>query len=782
MLKNSRSNFIYLLREDALFLGFSYLFLLNGTNNRLVDIDILRVSAVLLTLVGVAWFLVGKHTRLPLALPLLAWTLIYLVGVATSIDPRRSFDQMILMSASIFFFALVANLVGRGWPAELIIKSLLLACVVLVFIGWADVLVWYLRWLQSAPGEWIPKVVYRPASANVIAVFMNITIMLSLARLLFTRSWRGRIALGILVLAAGGLGFFTSSRAGWLAAATGLVFLGIVAYQSYSIATRVSIMAWLRRRLFLNGILVLCGLLFLFAAAWLFYHQALHPSHAPILSAREEYWPPAIQVFLRLPLLGSGPFTYASAFLSANSVPPKELYVHAQGSVFNLLAERGILGALAMAWLVVAIVRSLWQRLKDSQGEVKAVVAGASAALLAFCVQSIFDGFHTEPIGLWALVIALAAALSQPQSEISFVRSTWRGPYWVLLIIAAAWVDLWLVTPLYQGVQLANTNQWQAAAAVFEQSAQRDPSSTVAYQQLGLAYSVLAAQDQGKELPQAAAALEKTTQLEPSWAINYANLGALYAAQGNLSQASRTLLESTRRAPGCALCYHNLGVVAEKSGNQAAAVQAYAQALQDQPEWQGAYFWRSTAFRQNFYQTWRASHPPAAPLSEKDLQTRLATDALETSTYVNLAEAYLEEGRLAEAARLLDQAGQAYAAGAIDPLELDWARAELAAAQGDLSTAVGLGQQALDDYLMQGIEGPNTFGQLYYAPLMFRRPAMAVELVPQLATIALPDRWGQRMLQLGRWYEARGDTGKAASIYQELQKEIPDIDLKARDG
>ncbi len=781
MFKISRSNLIYLLKEDALFLGFCYLFLLSGTNNRLVDINLLRVSAVLLTVVGIAWLLVGKHTRLPLALPLLAWTLVYLVGVATSIDPRRSFDQMILMSASIFFFALVADLVGRGWPAELIIKSLLLACTVVVFIGWADVLVWYVHWLQSSPEEWIPKVVYRPASANVIAVFMNITMMLSLARLLFTRSWKGRIVLGILVLAAGGLEFFTSSRAGWLAAAVGLAFLGILAYQSYS-QTRLSIISWLKRHPILTGILILCGLIFLILAAGLLYRQALHPSHGPILSAREEYWPPAIQVFLRLPLLGSGPFTYASAFLSANSVPPKVLYVHAQGSVVNLLAERGILGALAMAWLVVAIVRGLWQRLKTSQGEVKAVVTGASAALLAFCVHSIFDGFHTEPIGLWALVVALAAALSQPQSEESELRSSWLRPYWVLIIIAAAWVDLWLISPLYQAVQLANTNQWPAAAIVLEQAAQRDPASTIAYQQLGLADSVLAAQDQGQELPQAAAALEKTIQLEPSWAINYANLGALFAAQGDLSLANQNLLESTRRAPGCALCYLNLGVVAEKSGDQAAAAQAYAQALQDQPEWQGAYFWRNTAFRQNFYQTWRASHPPAAPLSEKDLQASLAANALEASPYVNLAEAYLADGRLTDARRLLDQAGQAYAAGPIDPLELDWAKAELAAAQADLATAVGLGQQALDGYLMQGIGGPNTFGQLYYAPLMFRRPAMAVELVPQLATIALPDRWGQRMLQLGRWYAALGETEKADATYQELKKDIPDINQKTRYG
>jgi hypothetical protein len=90
-----------------------------------------------------------------------------------------------------------------------------------------------------------------------------------------------------------------------------------------------------------------------------------------------------------------------------------------------------------------------------------------------------------------------------------------------------------------------------------------------------------------------------------------------------------------------------------------------------------------------------------------------------------------------------------------------------------------LGQQALESYRMQGIGGLNTFGQQYYAPLMFRRPAMAVDLVPQLATITLPDRWGQRMLQLGQWYAALGEQDKAEATYRELQKEIPDFVLFA---
>jgi len=59
---------------------------------------------------------------------------------------------------------------------------------------------------------------------------------------------------------------------------------------------------------------------------------------------------------------------------------------------------------------------------------------------------------------------------------------------------------------------------------------------------------------------------------------------------------------------------------------------------------------------------------------------------------------------------------------------------------------------------------------------------MGVELVSQLETITLPDRWGQRMLKLGQWYTALGKQDKADATYRELQKEIPDCELVAKNG
>jgi hypothetical protein len=110
-----------------------------------------------------------------------------------------------------------------------------------------------------------------------------------------------------------------------------------------------------------------------------------------------------------------------------------------------------------------------------------------------------------------------------------------------------------------------------------------------------------------------------------------------------------------------------------------------------------------------------------------------------------------------------------------DLSEVRWVEAELAASQGKLNDAVRLGQEALDSYQMQGVLGPGSFGQLYYGPLMFRRPSMAMELVPQLLTITVPDLWGQRIAQLMGWYQGLNDTSHVNQLKNELAIQIPDF-------
>jgi hypothetical protein len=52
---------------------------------------------------------------------------------------------------------------------------------------------------------------------------------------------------------------------------------------------------------------------------------------------------------------------------------------------------------------------------------------------------------------------------------------------------------------------------------------------------------------------------------------------------------------------------------------------------------------------------------------------------------------------------------------------------------------------------------------------------MALELMPQLARIELPDAWGQRVDLLADWTEQNGDMTRAEQLRDELNRAIPDF-------
>lgn len=773
-LQTARS-YHYLLMEAALFLGLSYLLILNGSTADMIQPALQIGVAVLITGAALLWVLRGQRSATPAGKALLVWTAIYLIVLIFSIDPRRSFSQMELMALSIFLFAFSADLVARGWPRELLVKTLLMTGGVVVLLGFLEVALWYASWLQAAPGQWIPDVLYRPNNANVVAMFVNLVILLAGARLLLTRSRAARAALCLLLIASFWLLYLTSSRGGWLGAAAGLAVL----FGSAVITGQVN---WRAGWAFLQAhtvLRVVLGVLFLGAVLLggsLLYQRTIHPSHAPVSTARSEYWPPAWQAFLESPLVGKGQFTYSASFLRNNSVPNKYLYIHSHGTYFNLLAEMGLFGLAGLTFLVITLCRGLWRSLRQFKGHDLSVALGACGAVTAVAVHSIFDCFHTEPIGLWSLAIVLGAALgkTKPAPRLGRMQNAW-----VLLLVGALWFEVWATAPLHQGADLANALRWQEAVSAFDAAVKRDPASVIAYQQRGLANSILAEQGVPGALDQAVRDFEEVIRREPAWAFNHANLGALYLAQGRAEDARLAFEESLRRAPQCASCAFNLGASLEVLGDEAAATQSYQQALElGQPS--EAYFWRSTDLRQKAHHQWVSAHPSALSGSLEDLKRDLQANPSDLRVYLQVIDREVRQNHLEEAETLLSKAGMAFSNSAAERLARDWLSVELLARQGQTEMALQRGDAVYTSYQMQGIYGPGSLGILYYAPLMFRRPAMALEVVPQLITIALPDEWGQHVAQLASWHEQVGNVERASHLRRDLQEAIPDYLFNAK--
>jgi tetratricopeptide (TPR) repeat protein len=767
----------YLLMEALLFLGFSYLFIFSSTNANFINLDILKTSAVLVSIIGMIWFIVGKRTVIPLFWPWLVWILLYVVNVTLSVDPRRSVSQLVLMAVAIFIFALLTDLVGRGWPAELVIKCLLLAGSLVVLIGWLDVINWYRRWLEAAPGQWLPSIIYRPGSANVIAMFMNLLIVLALARLMSLKTMPGRILLVILIIASGGLLFLTSSRGGWLSLAVGIACLALLGSRFRHFDIR-PIWRSIRHRPMIFVLFGLFSTVIFLVGGYLMYRQMIHPTHSWSFAVRRDLWLPAWQVFLKYPLLGSGAFTYSNAFMGQNSIPPLELYIHPHSMFFSILSERGILGIICAGWLVVSLGFALRNRLYEVKPEDLAVVIGASSALAALLFHSLFDSFHTEPIAFWGCLTALGAALGGSQAYRSHPAHWWQSrPWGTMLLIMGLWGGIWLQAPLFQGVDQANSNQISQAVTSFESAVQRDHQSVISYQQYGLANSILAERGDPQALGKAVQAFQETVRRNPEYAFNHANLGALYLNQGNLEGAQKEFQESINRAPSCMVCYLNLGVVFEANGNTTEASQAYQVVLKNRPDWADTYFWRSSSVRSAAFQSWKNNQQVQQPASLEQLEQNLEANPELVSSYIALAAARLQKGENEKAGKLLTLAELAYSSSPSDHLELLWEEAEIKANLGDLEGAIILGKQALQGYQLQGVNGPGSFGNLAYASLAFRQPAMAAELVPQMQLIGLPDFWGERFHQLIQWYKQTGNNEKAQEILQILEQEIPDFGI-----
>lgn len=762
----------YLLQESILIVLVSFLLLFASTHNGLVNSLALGITTVLITLAVIIWLARGTTLAMKVELPAFVFLGALAVSTFFSIDPRRSAQELWLIGVGIFIFFAVAECVRRGLPAELAIKALLVSGAIIMALAWVSVVQWYMQWVETS-GDWIPRLTFRLAVPNFFCAILNTLLAVALARLVTTRSTPGRVLLGVWSISALGLIYLTSSRGGWLGTATCMITLTVsVLPRVKSQITRL--LAWLFKNKLIFGVLIVLFGILATAAGYFLFKQTVHPSHASLLQSRAEFWVPAWKAFIHSPIVGKGPYTFISTYLQANSVPPRSLFVYAHSIYVDLLHGSGALGVVTFGWFAYTLARSLLGRVRDPNGTDWAVSAGGLAALAAFTVHGIVDSVHhTIPTSAWTLAIVMGAAIATPGAKKR--HRIGGGVFLGLAITILGWLNVITLLPMEAGVKAADNANWILAVEKFSRAVRIDPELACAYQQLGLAESQLAAAGEEDALPGAITAFERASALDPAWALNHANLGSLYRAQGDLVRAEAELRRAVVLAPDAAIYFLNLGAIEEENGKSFESLVAYLRVLALRPDWGDAYFWRQTEFRQRVLDNWRRNIPAETPLTLAELEARVAANPSEAWFYIDLADEYLQEGRLREADELLGKAGLAYSGSASEQLEINWLRADLEAQRGNLKTAVQLGESALDGWRQQGIFGPGTYGTLYYNQLMFRRPAMRDDIVPQMEFIHLTDDWGKRMNRLSGWYAELGDFEQAAAIQRELLVFIPDI-------
>ena len=768
-LSKSHSN-LYLIQETSLLLIFSYLVFFGSSKFSLINPVVLIINAFLFTLLLLFFILKPPRTSIKINLPLAGMMGVMFLTSLTSIDPRRSLSEFILVSASVCLFFLVAELVNRAWPGELIIKIVLIVGFIFMGLCWSEFFLWYSQWWVNNPGVWLPNIPFRSSNPNLVAVMVNVWLMVALGRLFASRDWISRIFLSLWVVSALGVLYLTSSRGGWLGSAAGFITLFFIflrtqksLWESYwkKIKTHPR---WIMLFIILAAALAL-------AASFLLIRQLNQPSHG----SRNEFWTPALQAFTSSPIVGKGPFTFISAYLQANSVPPFLYFDYAHSIYMDLLSGSGILGLLAFVWLIFSIVKCLWGRLSTAKGDEWAITVGSLAALSAFCVHGTVDSVHhTEPISLVNLSIILGVALSSftRPGSFRFWESAWKVVL-AVLVVCFSWFNVWAVLPFQAGITAANAADWQEAERQFQVAAARDFNMAITHQQLGYVLSQETAAGNKDKLQPAIAAFQRAVQLDPYWALNEVNLGALYHASGNLDAAQSAFTAAVRLAPDYGLYALNLGELAEEKGDFSASEESYRHVLSLNPDWRDAYFWRASAFRQKVRQKWISEQPnPPAPQEPQELEKEISLSPTTLQPYLKLAQIYFDRQNYDQAESVIHRADRQGLAG---DNEMEWLKAELFAAHADFARASASGDNLMGKMDQLNLYAPGLTGNLTYAVYMFRRAALPIDFIPQVQRITLNDTWGKRALELAVWFDRAGNPAKAQSWSREVQLEIPDI-------
>jgi hypothetical protein len=140
---------------------------------------------------------------------------------------------------------------------------------------------------------------------------------------------------------------------------------------------------------------------------------------APPPVTRAELWGAALTIFRQHPLLGVGPDNFRHIYGAYLGLPTWDDRVHANNLYLELLADVGVIGAIAFAILVALPIASLIRASTLPTTTLRALwLAGFAASLLAYFLHSGLDAFldFTAVYLLFWVVLGLAAATAELES------------------------------------------------------------------------------------------------------------------------------------------------------------------------------------------------------------------------------------------------------------------------------------------------------------------------------------------------------------------------------
>ncbi len=767
------------------------------------------------------WRLLGRERipRTPLDWPLLLLAASWLPATVLSDNPTYSRETLVFYSAYLFFFYLAADFGRRPWLRELALNAIIaVSGFVLAFA--ALQLSWWLRDLAAVPalGIGLPPRLSVLGNPNVMAAFLALVAPLLLAKIARTRNRPAQIVLWLwfaLLLAAG---LLTRSRGGllaMLAAVTSFGGIWLLARQPDGPAAVLHRHKW---RLAGGALAGLVGF------AWLLTRLR---SIGEGVDVRQHVMTGALQIWLQQPLLGVGPGALGQALMQYWRYNV-QIWADAHNLYLTFVAETGLTGAVALAWLLLLAGRLLWRTLRrEPPAQWDLTGLACAAALFGFALHNLVDSLLKTPaVMLLVAVLAgfwVSGALAAPPWPARRWNRAATGAALALLVamLAVGLRDIRHIAAYNQGVAAAQQGNWPAALNALQTASALEPTLPFYQKQVALAAGVLAhTQPQYRDTAinayQMALAQSDPFDRLPADA---ANLGCLLWQNGQPAEAIAQLRQAVAAQPNHPLYRLTLAGYLAQQGDAAAATTEYGQLLALRPDLAQSPPWADAeagaaisrravniliaglpdsagrlfdltletgqlaAARQLFTEALANGDPAAAHvargrifLADDDPAAARAefTSALQTapanaSAHYYLARLALAQSRLPEA----EQHAAVALALSASPANLHLA-GQVAAAGGEAAQAI-----AYFDRAFAGYTSPADDLSLRYATEVARRRPMPLSALPCLAQpYPVPalveltrDEAGLRRQQ--------GNAAQAAAVYRRLLDVLPSAEIEA---
>ena len=131
---------------------------------------------------------------------------------------------------------------------------------------------------------------------------------------------------------------------------------------------------------------------------------------------RSVLWPTALTIAREHPLLGIGPDNFRHTYGRHLGLAAWDVRVHANNSYIEVLAGMGAIGVIALAWLLLAALRSGTRSVIDAGDQRLPIAAAAFAACAAIALHALVDSFLTFTPTYTAFAVA-AGLLFSPSVE-----------------------------------------------------------------------------------------------------------------------------------------------------------------------------------------------------------------------------------------------------------------------------------------------------------------------------------------------------------------------------